>query len=167
MDTPNSEVARVTFQGVEAEYAALQAQRARKITFLKRFTLRKHDFGSPKSAKFSCRRRRQPLGSMTQGPKSEIFLSRGLETKGGSLSCKSTDYRHRSSKGWGAPGKSNNMKIPGPRLISLNSPMKRLISANPTPRFAARLRCRRAIIARRSMPAPVAIACPGKAIRQA
>jgi len=28
MDTPNSEVARVTFQGVEAEYAALQAQRA-------------------------------------------------------------------------------------------------------------------------------------------
>lgn len=28
MDTPNPEVARVTFQGVEAEYAALQAQRA-------------------------------------------------------------------------------------------------------------------------------------------
>ncbi len=28
MDTPNSEVSRITFQGIEAEYAALQAQRA-------------------------------------------------------------------------------------------------------------------------------------------
>ena len=75
--------------------------RPKKIVFLKCFTFKKCVLGVTKCAKFSRRRRRQPLASMTQqtvkAPKPGISLIElsnlrgGQSGKGGSMSYNSTD----------------------------------------------------------------------------